>query len=140
MLSPQDLCARAATARERAYAPYSGYLVGAAVEWSNGEVTLGCNVENLSYGATICAERTAIVSGVGQFGSGRIAQIAVVTKDGGTPCGMCLQVISEFAGPDAKVHCCNLEGGIHTYNFRDLLPHGFASGEVGRTTQGHESV
>jgi cytidine deaminase len=91
------LLVRASKVREQAYAPYSKFLVGAAVRAENGEIFLGCNVENASYGATICAERSAILAMVAG-GQRRISALAVFT-DAETlamPCGLCRQVVSEF--------------------------------------------
>ena len=93
----EALVAAARAVRERAYAPYSSFKVGAAVRAENGELFVGCNVENASYGATICAERNAILAMVAA-GQRSIASIAVFT-DAETlamPCGLCRQVISEF--------------------------------------------
>lgn len=93
----EALVAAARAVRERAYAPYSSFKVGAAVRADNGELFVGCNVENASYGATICAERNAILAMVAA-GQRSIASIAVFT-DAETlamPCGLCRQVISEF--------------------------------------------
>lgn len=91
---------RAAEMRSYAFAPYSGYQVGAAILSASGEIFGGCNVENRSYGATICAERAAI-SVMVSAGQGEIIAIAVDTGDSGFPCGICLQTISEFV-PDPK--------------------------------------
>ncbi len=101
MTQPIDweaLLQQAEQARARAYAPYSNYHVGAAILTASGRVFAGCNVENASYGLTVCAERTAIVSMVAAGESKPIA-IAIVTrgKEAGTPCGMCRQVLAEFA-------------------------------------------
>ena len=102
-----ELVAAARAVRERAYAPYSRFLVGAALRAENGQVFLGCNVENASYGATICAERSAIMAMIAA-GQRSISGIAVFT-DADTlamPCGLCRQVISEFAR-DARLIVAN---------------------------------
>jgi cytidine deaminase len=100
----------AVAAREKAYAPYSHYRVGAALLTAGGAVYTGCNVENATYGATICAERTAIVKAVSE-GERDFLAIAVATEDGGTPCGICRQVLHEFA-PEIWVIMVNLEGRV----------------------------
>lgn len=126
-----ELVRHAAEARRQAYAPYSGYKVGACVMGSNGRLYMGCNVENISYGLTICAERSAITAMV-LAGCVEILEVAVVTRDGGTPCGACLQVIAEFAFKieHVKVHCATEDGEMQTYDLKELLPHGFTSTEV----------
>lgn len=110
--------------RERAYAPYSHYQVGAALLDDQGRVFTGCNVENISYGLTICAERTAIVKMVSEGGR-RIRGLAVATRDGGTPCGMCLQTIAEFAEGDLGIICVSEDGSRQEFTLADLLPHRF---------------
>ena len=111
----------------RAYAPYSKFLVGAAILTELGEVFTGCNVENASYGLTMCAERTAIFSAVAHSGAEnvRIRAIAVTTPEdvACSPCGACRQVIWEF-GPNAVVLFRSQEGWKET-PIRDLLPEGF---------------
>ena len=92
----------ACTVRERAYAPYSKYLVGAALMTSDGEIIVGCNVENISYGLTNCAERVAIGTAVAA-GSRTFVALAIATSNGGTPCGACRQVLAEFC-PDLPVY------------------------------------
>lgn len=131
----------ALAARERAYAPYSGYAVGAALEDERGRVFSGCNVENVSYPASICAERTAIVKMVSEGGRS-IRRIAVATKDGGTPCGICLQTILEFAlDPEAlEVVAVNEAGESNVFTLAQLMPHGFRSAEVPRTGRPHSEV
>jgi cytidine deaminase len=109
--------------RERAYAPYSGYPVGAALLTADGSVYGGCNVENAAYGVTICAERAAVVKAVG-MGEREFAAIAVVTKDGGTPCGECRQVLSEF-GTDIAVIISDVRGHYDVLGLDELLPHLF---------------
>jgi cytidine deaminase len=111
-------------ARERAYAPYSKYKVGAALLGANGEVFTGCNVENVAYPACICAERTAVVKAVSE-GVLNFAAIAVVTTDGGTPCGECRQVLSEFS-PSLQVIVATTDGVILIDKpLAELLPAGF---------------
>ena len=92
----QSLVQAAIDVRQRAYAKYSGYLVGAALLCSTGEIVTGCNVENASYGLTICAERSAIASAVSQ-GLRDFAALAVATDNAHAPCGACRQVMSEFS-------------------------------------------
>lgn len=127
------LAEEAKIARERAYAPYSGYQVGAAVEDENGRIHAGCNVENLSYGATICAERGAISRMVAEGGR-KIRRVAVATADGGAPCGICLQSILEFAEDPEKVEIelfAQDKPSGH-YSLAQLMPHAFVSNTVKR--------
>ncbi len=107
-----------------AYIPYSHYPVGAALLASNGKVYTGCNVENAAYPATICAERVALVKAVSE-GVRDFQSIAVVTRDAGSPCGTCRQMLYEFA-PHLRVIIADMEGNIRfDGTLSDLLPHGF---------------
>lgn len=123
MLTPEELVAHALSARQKAYAPYSHYLVGAALLLADGSVVLGCNVENASYGATICAERVALTSAVAQ-GKQSFVALAVATKNGGSPCGICRQVMAEL-GPDMTVYIANEAGEFRTTSTAELLPDSF---------------
>ena len=111
-------------AAERSYSPYSKYAVGAALLTKSGEVVLGTNVENAVYPLTLCAERVAVFKAVSD-GMQEFDAIAVATRDGGTPCGSCRQVLAEFA-LDAIVYIADFEGKIHQETtVRELLPHAF---------------
>lgn len=123
MLTPEELVAHALSVRQKAYAPYSHYLVGAALLLADGSVMLGCNVENASYGATICAERVALTSAVAQ-GKQSFVALAVATKNGGSPCGICRQVMAEL-GPDMTVYIANEAGEFRTTSTAELLPNSF---------------
>ncbi len=112
---------------KQAYAPYSNFKVGAAVLTEKGSLITGCNVENASYGLTVCAERAAIFSAVAQEGANmRIKAIAVANESGSDcpPCGACRQVIFEF-GPDAIV-IFQSHGGVEEMHISELLPESFA--------------
>ena len=113
--------------RERAYAPYSNFKVGAAVETEDGDVYTGCNVESASYGLTVCAERVAIWKGISR-GEKKFNRIAVVvdTEDLTPPCGVCRQIIWEFCG-DVPVILANLQGKKETLMMGELLPRAFDS-------------
>ncbi len=113
--------------RERAYAPYSNFKVGAAVETEDGNVYTGCNVESASYGLTVCAERVAIWKGISR-GETKFSRIAVVvdTEDLTPPCGVCRQIIWEFCG-DVPVILSNLHGKKETLMMGELLPRAFDS-------------
>lgn len=120
----QTLVAQAIEASRRAYAPYSRYPVGAALRTEDGAIFTGCNVENAAYPATICAERTALVKAVSE-GQRRFDALAVVTRTGGSPCGLCRQMLYEFA-PRLRVVIADLDGRIVTdCVLADLLPAGF---------------
>jgi cytidine deaminase len=111
---------------ENSYSPYSEFRVGAALRLTNGETVTGTNVENVSYGLTICAERAAVVRAVSQFGPKiRIAAVAVANLNGKSspPCGACRQVLAEFMEPDAPV-IFPVESGTRTMAFSELLPLG----------------
>lgn len=112
-------------ARERAHAPFSHFLVGAAIEAADGRIFGGCNVENSSYGLTICAERTAIFRAVAE-GAKRFTRIAVVvdTPKLTPPCGACRQVLWDLCG-DLEVILFNLRGERETFRLSDLLPRAF---------------
>jgi len=109
------------------YSPYSHFKVGAALKLTNGEIVIGANVENISYGLTICAERSAVVRAVAKFGPEiRIEAVAVANLNDGAspPCGACRQVLAEFILPDAPV-IFPAAGGLRTMPFSELLPLAF---------------
>lgn len=126
------LKAAALVAQGRAYAPYSNYHVGAALLTVSGEIVAGCNVENATFGATCCAEQTAVFAAVAA-GHRAFRAIAVVTTGDtpGTPCGVCRQVLAEFGG-DMDVLCFTPQGAEASYRLSELLPHAFKLKE-GRT-------
>lgn len=135
-MSPDNLYNEALVARKNAYAPYSNFLVGAALITDKSDtIYSGCNVENLSYGATICAERTAIVKAVSELPGSKIKALALVTdaKTHDAPCGLCLQVMSEFCDSEATVHLCNLQGIQKTVAFKELMPFQFENELVGKS-------
>ena len=118
-----DLVRSAIDARQRAYAPYSHYCVGAAVLTADNNVIVGCNVENAAYPATICAERVALTAAVAQ-GHRTFVAIAVATQNGGTPCGICRQVMAEL-GPTMTVYITDEAGNFRTTTVEELLPGAF---------------
>jgi len=123
-----QLLQQAATqAAENAYAPYSNFRVGAALLLTDGSIVTGCNVENMSYGLTICAERSALVRAVAERGpSIRVQAIAVTNLNHGAspPCGACRQVLSEFVTEDASISFPS-ESGIEIMPFATLMPFAF---------------
>lgn len=120
----QTLIQSALDAQKSAYCPYSNYPVGAALLTEDGTIYKGCNVENASYGLTNCAERTAAFKAVSEGYRSFIA-IAVATRDGGTPCGACRQILNEF-GPNMQVFSVSSSGEIKAETTLDiLLPNAF---------------
>ncbi|MEJ2085474.1 MAG: cytidine deaminase [Acidobacteriota bacterium] len=115
-----------------AYAPYSGYRVGAAVATRGGSIYFGANVENRSFGATICAERIAIGQAL-SAGASELEALAVVTvsKPPASPCGMCLQVIAEFGSAELPILLVSLDGAREQYRLSDFHPHPFELPEQG---------
>ncbi len=109
--------------RERAYAPYSHYPVGAALLLKDGRIITGVNVENASYGLSMCAERTAVFKAVSE-GQQKILAVAVATENAGSPCGACRQVLTEFAG-DVPVYLVDHEGNGRDTTLYALLPDHF---------------
>lgn len=123
----------ALAARTNAYAPYSGYTVGAAVEDESGRVHVGCNVENVSYGATLCAERGALARLVAEGGK-QVRRVVVATADGGAPCGICLQSLLEFT-PDPSAVEIELFAGENpscVVTLAELMPRAFRGEGVRR--------
>lgn len=118
----EELIKKAIETRENSYSPYSNFKVGAAVECESGKIYGGTNIENSSYGLTICAERVAITKAVSE-GERKIVRIAVVTssKELSFSCGACRQVLYEF-GRDAEFLCCDPEGNYDLYSASELLP------------------
>jgi len=129
-MTPAELIEQALLVRERAYAPYSHYPVGAAVLAADGSVWLGCNVENAAYPATICAERVALTAAVAQ-GRRAFTAIAVATRDGGSPCGICRQVMAEL-GPQMAVYISDERGNFRATGVADLLPDSFTGASLDR--------
>lgn len=119
----EELIETARLARENAYAPYSNFRVGAVVETSQGEIYSGCNIENSSYGLTVCAERTALAKAVSE-GRREFRRVVVIadTRIPIPPCGACRQVILELCGSDVQVVMANLDGQIVTRGIEELLP------------------
>ena len=124
------LMEKAKLAMEKAYAPYSGFHVGAALLTSSGKIYTGCNIENASYSATCCAERTAIFKAVSE-GETKFLKIAIAGGMAGNiagpcyPCGICRQVMAEFFPKDAIVLLTNENGDIISYKLEELLPFSF---------------
>lgn len=125
----QQLIEQARRAAENAYIPYSHYPVGAALLSSEGTVYTGCNIENASYPVTICAERVALVKAVSE-GVRDFDAIAVVTRNAGSPCGMCRQMLNEFA-PMMRVIIADMNGKIvFDDSLAKLLPLGFSPNDL----------
>ena len=125
-MTDNELMEIAEKACENAYAPYSKFKVGAALLTSDGRVFTGCNVENSSYGAGICAERTAAVKAVSE-GAVRFSAIAIANAGGGLtfPCGICRQFLSEFAEEGFRVILRNDKGSLEIFTLEELMPHSF---------------
>ena len=119
-----ELLQAALAARENAYAPFSHFRVGAAVEDENGRIFTGCNVENATYGLTVCAERVAVFKGISE-GARRFRRVAVAAAPKlATPCGACRQILWEFGG-DMEVILVNPAGETLTLRMAELLPRAF---------------
>ncbi len=127
-LDREALIRAAAAAREFAYAPYSGYEVGAALWAASGRVYVGCNVENAVYPLSMCAERAAVFSAVSD-GQREFDAVAVVTENGGAPCGSCRQVLREF-GTGMVVLIADVEGNYREMTVGELLPDSFSVADL----------
>ena len=134
-MNEKELCRAAIAAMQKAYAPYSGYCVGAALLTVDNDLYTGCNIENASYTPTVCAERTAFFKAISD-GTRQFKAIAVVGgKDGVIaggfpPCGVCRQVMAEFCDPDFVVLVVTGEESYEKYTLAELLPRGFGPGYV----------
>lgn len=120
----QKLYKAAVEARENSYSPYSHFAVGAAVRTAAGKIYKGCNIENGSYGLTVCAERNAIFAAVGA-GESELTELCVVADTSGpvSPCGACRQVMSEFK--INRIILTNLKGDVKEMSLEEILPYGF---------------
>jgi len=129
----KNLVSKAFEGRKNAYAPYSNFKVGAAVLAEDGKVYTGCNIENASYGATNCAERTAIFKAISE-GNRAIKAIAIVgvENDYTYPCGVCRQVIAEFASKDAEIILGKGEGEYIVKTLDELLPGAFTKEDLNK--------
>ena len=133
-MTKEELARKAVEAMGRAYAPYSGYLVGAALLTADGTVYQGCNIENASFTPTVCAERTAFFKAI-YDGKRDFRAIAVVGGKGGTvtgffpPCGVCRQVMREFCRDDFEVYLVGKDNEIKALTLKDILPYSFSAGE-----------
>ena len=139
-MTDSELVSLARAAMARAYAPYSGFQVGAALLAESGAVYLGCNIENSSYSPTICAERTAFAKAVSE-GERAFTAIAIVGGKEGTcsgfcpPCGVCRQVMMEFCDPgEFRIILAKDEGDYQAYMLAELLPYGFGPGNLKKQT------
>ena len=136
-MTDQELIARAREMQKYAYVPYSRFPVGAALECDDGTVYTGCNVENASYGACICAERTALVKAISDGRRSGFTRIAIAGKSDGfcQPCGICRQMLSEFA-PDLEILVADAHGRISRHSLRELLPESFGSDALENSSNG----
>ena len=131
-MNPIELCHAAVQARDNAYAPYSGYRVGAALLCADGTIVTGCNIENASYPVSVCAERVALNNAVSS-GKTKFRAIAVVGGKGpqlgafAYPCGMCRQALAEFCSADLPIYFMNERGIIEVRTLGELLPCGFSA-------------
>lgn len=121
-----DVWKLAVEARERAYAPYSKFKVGTALKIEGVDVAVpGCNVENASFGATVCAERISFFGARAQHGEFDPEFIVLVTEPAATPCALCLQVMNEFCEPDFAIYIADTEGVKERRLLKELLPFSF---------------
>lgn len=121
-----DLHQAARRVRGHAHAPYSKYAVGAALTVrGHTEIFTGCNVENASYGGTLCAERAAVCAAVAAVGPCVLDRLVLVTRESASPCGLCLQVISEFADADTRIHCATPDAPGDPFPLSRFLPNPF---------------
>lgn len=123
-MNNEELRKLAKAASEKAYSPYSHACVGSAIVTNEGNVYTGCNIENSSYGGTVCAERVAILKAISENKT-TLKKVYVYTKEGWPPCGLCRQVMSEFAAPDLEVIMGDEKGNEKTMKFSELLPLSF---------------
>jgi cytidine deaminase len=125
MVAPAELLDAARAVRDNAFAEFSGFKVGAALETANGKIITGCNIENATYGLTICAERVAMFKAISE-GERTFTRIAIVadTEEPTPPCGACRQILWEFGG-DLEVILGNLRGEKARHRLKDLLPYPF---------------
>jgi cytidine deaminase len=128
----QTLRNEAIQVSKNAYSPYSDAKVGSSVLTSDGNIFVGCNVENCSYGATVCAERNAIFSAVATKGKIKINKIYVYSLHGWTPYGMCLQVLKEFATEDVQIIVGDEIGKEVVYSIHDLFPKAFSASDLSK--------
>ncbi|MBI2522234.1 MAG: cytidine deaminase [Bdellovibrio sp.] len=112
-------------ARDRSYSPYSKFKVGAALVTQMDEIYPGCNVENASFGGTVCAERNAVFHMISKVGIRPLKGLVLITEPLAVPCGFCLQVLSEFAPPNFEIHMFDPNGLHHVKKLADLLPNRF---------------
>ena len=136
-MTDQELIARAKEMQKYAYVPYSRFPVGAALECDDGTVYTGCNVENASYGACICAERTALVKAISDGRRSGFTRIAIAGNSDGfcQPCGICRQMLSEFA-PGLEILVADAHGRISRHSLRELLPESFGSDALENSSNG----
>lgn len=125
MMTDKELYTKAVEMLPMAYAPFSKFKVGAALLTKDGKVYTGCNIENSSFGATICAERTAFVKAISE-GEREFAKIAIVCQNGEAwPCGICRQFMREFCDDDFSIITGNDEDSLRAYTMNEILPEGF---------------
>ncbi len=135
-MEKKELFILAKEAMRNSYAPYSNYNVGAALLTENGNIYKGCNIENASYSATVCAERSALFSAVSD-GEHNFKAICIVGGKNGkitdfaVPCGVCRQALSEFCGEDFKVYIGINENNIKEFTLGELIPHSFDKSKLG---------
>lgn len=119
-----DLRQKAFAAAQHSHSPYSHAKVGSAIVMEDGSVYQGCNIENSSFGGTVCAERVAIWKAVSE-GHKRIKRVYVYTDAGWPPCGLCRQVMAEFAAPDLEIVIGDKDGKEQVLKFKDIMPLAF---------------
>ncbi|WP_422486496.1 cytidine deaminase [Gudongella sp. DL1XJH-153] len=138
-MDKKELIRRAIKAKKKAYVPYSGFHVGAAILTEDDKIYDGCNIEIASYSPTICAERTAIFKAVSE-GHEKIKAIAIVgDADHTYPCGVCRQVIREF-GKDTRIIIANSEEDYREYDLEELLPHSFGPEDLQSASKEEKDV
>lgn len=140
-LEYKELILKAMDAKEKAYAPYSNFKVGAAVLMDNGKIYTGCNIENASYGATNCAERTAIFKAISeQYNFIKVIAVVGARDEYTFPCGICRQVICEFSNKNTKIILAKNENEFKVYTVEELLPGAFTKEDLSNLSIGGTNV